>query len=332
MMHAHLLELENPVPLRKEEDEQQVVEEAAVGDLSPLPPAGEPLYPSSIFPYGTNEAHPSPAILSPPKPSTPAELPSLDQSDQERRRAQSLSASVSSIINQARALEHMKLASTGKVKGGSSLKGSPAWQAQHKLHGSVESTPGTLGIPNSTSNVNSDFAGSGPSSKRTSWIGNGLMGLGLAITPSSSTNVSNGAITPPMRVSFAKEPIRYSEERESGTFDKEEEEEEDGGKAGIDAQGLDAEADGGLTIKPRSIRRTRSWNGSVKGVGSRRVPSKKRSKGGESGKEKKEGWLEWFLTATAHGASGVPGHMGAAGSSMGIGREELFESRGRDDW
>jgi len=136
-----------------------------------------------------------------------------------------------------------------------------------------------------------------------------------------------------MRVSFAKEPVRYSEERESGALDEDEDEEEDGGEAGVDIRGMETGADGGLTVKPRSIRRTRSWNGSVRGVGSRRVPSKQRSKGGESGQDKKKGWLEWFLAAsTAAGAGGVPGHMSASGSSMGIGREEMFESRGGNDW
>jgi hypothetical protein len=131
-----------------------------------------------------------------------------------------------------------------------------------------------------------------------------------------------------MRVSFAKEPVRYSEERESETFDEEEEEEEEGGEAG-----LHGGVDGGLTIKPRSIRRTKSWDGSVRGTGSRRVPSNKRGKG-ESGKEKKEGWLEWFLTATTAGAAvGGPGHMAASmSSSMGIGREEMFGGRGGEGW
>jgi hypothetical protein len=328
MMHAHFVEPEIPLVVRNEEGEERPVDEAIIGDLSPLPPAEEPLH-HSESPYGSNEAHSSPAIPSPSKPSTP----SLDENQQERQRAQSLSASVSSIINQARALEHMKLAGTGKIKGGSNLKGSPVWTAQHKLRGSVDSTAGNAGTTDSTSNFGNGATGSGPSSKRTSWVGTGLMGLGLAITPSSSTNVSTGASTPPMRVSFAKEPVRYSEERESGAFDEDEEEEEEGSEAGIDVRGMDAEADGSLTVKPRTIRRTRSWNGSVRGVGSRRVPSKQRSKGGEKGKDKKQGWLEWFLAAgTAAGAGGVPGHMSATGSSMGIGREELFENRGRDDW
>jgi hypothetical protein len=328
MMHAHLVEPGILLLVRNEEGEERPVDEATVGDLSPLPPTGEPLY-HSDSPSNPNEAHPSPAIASSSKPSTP----SLDQSQEERQRTQSLSASVSSIISQARALEHMKLASTGKIKGGSSLKGSPAWQAQHKLRGSVDSTIVISGAPDSTSHLGNGATGSGPSSKRSSWVGTGLMGLGLAITPSSSTNVSTGASTPPMRVSFAKEPVRYSEERESGVLDEDEEEGEDGSEAGIDVQGMDAEADGSLTIKSRSIRRTRSWNGSIRGVGSRRVPLKQRSKGGESGKDKKQGWLEWFLAAgTAAGVGGVPGHMSATGSSMGIGREEMFESRGRDDW
>jgi hypothetical protein len=36
------------------------------------------------------------------------------------------------------ALELVKAAGTGRVKGDSTVKESPAWQAQNKLHGSVE--------------------------------------------------------------------------------------------------------------------------------------------------------------------------------------------------
>jgi len=315
VMHAHLIEPENSIPTERSENE------AAIGDLSPLPPVGDPL-PSSASPYLF------PAIPTPPKPPTPAETTFFDQSQQERQRAQSLSASISTIISQKRALENVKLANAGKVKGGSSLKGSPAWNAQRQLHGSVELTPGVPAIPRSTSNASQEGAGSGPSSKRASWIGNGLLGLGLAITPSSSANASTGTNTPPLRVSFAKEPVRYSEERESRPVNDEEEEAD----ADTDAQGLQAGAEGGLTIKPRSIRRTRSWNGSVKGASSGRVPSKKRNTGGGSGKEKKEGWLEWFLGATTASPSVLSGHMGVSAGSMGIGRDEMFESRGRDDW
>ncbi|KIM22199.1 hypothetical protein M408DRAFT_333033 [Serendipita vermifera MAFF 305830] len=245
------------------------------------------------------------------------------QEIQERRRTQSLSASVSSMLGQARALESAKLASAGKVKGGSNLKGSPAWQAQRRLvdHASLD---GGSSAPQSPQ-IHHESTGSGHS-KRTSWLGASLSGLGLAVTPSSSN--ASGASTPAMRVSFAKEPVRYSEEREQGAIDDDEEEEE-GDEGQLNVKDLDAEVDGTLTIKQRSLRRTKSWNNSVKGIGSRKVPSKRRSKA--ENKEKKEGWLEWFLTAAA-GSSPGPGHMGVSSSSMGIGREEMFESRTRDDW
>lgn len=293
MMHAHLVDLESPLAVN---------EDTPVADSHSVP-TGE-----------------SPSHATDKSASKLAETVSPEQ-DQERRRTQSLSLSVSSVIGQARALESVKLASAGKVKGGSNLKGSPAWQAQRKLvdHASLD---GGSSIPNSPS-IHHESVGSGSGSKRTSWIGAGLVGLGLAITPTSS-----GANTPPMRVSFAKEPVRYSEERERTPVEDDDDDEDE--EAEVNTKDLDAEVDGSLTIKPRSIRKTKSWNGSVKGVGSRRVPSKRRSKAEKQ--EKKEGWLEWFLTATTAGGGGGPGHMGVSTNSMGIGREEMFESRTRDDW
>jgi hypothetical protein len=304
MMRAHSMGLKTPSVVRNEEGKESQEDEVAIGGLGPLPPVGKTLYRSASL-YNPSEVDQSPAILSSSKPSTRSGTPSFDQSQQELQRAQSLSACVSSIINQARALEHIKLASTGKVKGGSSLKGSPAWKAQRKLCSSVESTAGASSIPTPTLRLTNDANGSGSSPKRTSWVGSGLMGIGLTIIHSYSTNVITSASTPSMRVRFAKEPVRYSEERESEALD-EDDEEGDGAESSIDDKGMDGEVDGGHTIKPQSSRRTKSWNGSVKGVGSRQAPSKRWSKGGESGKEKKQRWLEGFLAAST-GTGGVPG-------------------------
>jgi hypothetical protein len=75
----------------------------------------------------------------------------------------------------------------------------------------------------------------------------------------------------------------------------------------MDIRRMDEEDDGSLTVKPQNTWRTKSWNGSFRGVDLRRVPSKKRSRGGESAKDKKQEWSEWFLASAAAGAGGVPG-------------------------
>jgi hypothetical protein len=179
------------------------------------------------------------------------------------------------------------------------------------------------------------------------------MGLGLAITPSSSSPASviirnagagghsatpsisgsiksanNGYNTPPMRVSFAKEPVKYSEEREldDGVISDGEEVEAD--------TPADGNGEGALTIKARSLRRTSSWNDSIAGSTRRRVPPKNGSKNKKKGGG---GWLEWFVNAAGANANASTGGGGGGfGGTPGvgiIGREEVYESRiGREDW
>jgi hypothetical protein len=309
----------------------------------------------SSAPTSDNTIPPQSPVESKPSPSVVSGI--LAGEEAERRRVKSLSASVSSMLEQQRALENVKATSAGKIKGGSNLKGSPAWKAERRLRDEMSPSPrghvrqlSNLGQSSSTSEV-PQLASLAPpvesnsanSSTRTSWIGGiGLLGLGLkGISTASSTNGSStGAQTPPVRVSFAKEPVKYSEERDSMSVD--EDEDENGA-----LEGAAQNADGSLTIKPRvnSLRRTRSWNNSISG--SRRVPSsrsssKQRRKSGEKGDgkdgKKKESWLEWFINAAAAGSATSPHAMGGAsvgpsnGFAGGIGREEAWESRGRDEW
>jgi hypothetical protein len=288
-----------------------------------------------------------------------------------RIRTKSLSASVSSSLDQARAAEKKNKAA--RVKGGSSIKGSPAWRAERRLLDVVSPSSSTfalasasgsdIGTPNELPSipaaVPASRAGSrsGLTSKGGSWFGGALMGSGLAITPSSSSptsvisrnagagtgtggghsatpslNGSTGFNTPPaMRVSFAKEPVKYSEERERDDgliSDAEEEEEEEETTAAADGNG-----DGALTIKARSLRRVISWNDSISGSTRKRVPLKNNSKNKD---KKRGGWLEWFVNATGVNANPTPGGGVGFGGTPGvgvIGREEVYESRiGREDW
>lgn len=293
VMHAHLVQDPEDVPLS-----------------DPTSPLHDPSLKADLSsPRISDSGSMSPGLYSPP----------------ERRRTTSLSASVSSIISQKRALENTK-----SNKGGSRLKGSPAWRAARKLplDGPLPSpvpspSPSVHGMP--TLPVK-EGEGSAGSSRRTSWIGTSLLGLKLPGSTSSLTANGSGSAT---RVSFAKEPVRYSEERESCTFDeREEEEHHEDGEADADADG----GEGGLTIRPSDsrLRRTKSWDGSIRsGTSSRgrRVPSRSgRSKKKEE--EKKGGWLEWFLAAAA-ASSTTPGPGPGPFGSMG--REEMFD-RGRDEW
>lgn len=162
------------------------------------------------------------------------------------------------------------------------------------------------------------------------------MGLGLAITPSSSSAASviirsagagdGHSATPSihgsngfntllaMRVIFAKEPIMYSEERDSlddGLISDE--------TADADAGGNE---DGVLTIKARSLRRTSSWNDSIAGSTGRRIPPRNGSKNKKSN-EKKGGWLEWpFNAANASTGFGGTPYVSIIGRESRIGRED----------
>ncbi|KAG8811204.1 hypothetical protein FRC18_003623 [Serendipita sp. 400] len=327
-------------------------------------------------------------VVPPPLP-LPLPLPPLDDassSSSERRRTKSLTVSVSSMLGQARNVEDGKAAATAAATGrrtsGSKLKGSPAWHAERKL--AIERPPlSSPPLASSASSINGGAAvvveaggvgisspgSSNPGSKRTSWIGVPVGLLGLAgLTPaagatgataSSNSSIHNGTSTPPMRVSFAKEPVRYSVERDSMSFEEEEEDDNEEEEEGAAAE---EEMDGGMTIRPTdgsALRRSQSWDGSIrentltasakgKGKGKatrpnglRRVPSRSHSKkknggdgeeGGAAGKNKKDGWLEWFVGAMTAGPNGSVAGPFSSGTGGLIGREELFENRGRDDW
>lgn len=324
-MHAHLVV-----------DPESPVEETAKASLKKdeVTIIVQPTHASDLTPFTTTIS---------PVPSTSASVKSMpiDGNSEARKRSKSLSASVSSMLDQARTVEREKAKT--RPKGMSSLKGSPAWTAKRRALDSANGTTSPVLLPSASSDT------SVPGSKKALWIGSGLLGLGLSATPSAagssghsqaSSISANGVNTPPLRVSFSKEPaksVRYSEEREAGYFD--EEDVVDGYTVKDSAGNVSSatavtavptltlpDEDGALTIKARSLRRASSWNDSISARSSIRhpVPAQSSSKK-TKGDGKKGGWLEWFINATAAGANASANGMN--NGFGGISREDIYERR-----